>query len=89
MVPKVEPPSAPPGVVRRHLAQGVEVLPGVTHVERQATSSREPPRLAPRALYEEFAAEQVDPEIPVRFYPKVPLADGDENRRLRDGVGAP
>ena len=57
-------------------------------MERQATSSREPPRLAPRALDEEFAAEQVDLEIPVRFYPKVPLADGDEDRRLRDGVGA-
>ena len=24
----------------------------------------------------------------VDFYPKVPLADGDEDRRLRDGVGA-
>src|SRR6185503_9452267 len=87
VVPKVEPPSAPPGIVRRHLARDVEVLPGVAHVERQATSSREPPRLAPRALDEEFAAEQVDPEIPVCFYPKVPLADGDEDRRLRDGIG--
>jgi len=57
-------------------------------VERQAAGAREPPRLAPPALDEEFAAEQVDPEIPVHLYPKVPLADGDEDRRLRDGVGA-
>ena len=52
------------------------------HVERQAAGAREPPRLAPPTLDEEFAAEQVDLEIPVRFYPKVPLADGDEDRRL-------
>ena len=51
-------------------------------MERQATGVREPPRLAPPALNEEFAAEQVDPEILVHFYPKVPLADGDEDRRL-------
>ena len=56
-------------------------------MERLATSSRESSRLAPRALDEEFTAEQVDPEIPVYLYPKVPLADGDENRRLRDGIG--
>src|SRR6185436_15930070 len=88
VVPKVEPPSAPPGVVCRHLAVDVEVPPGVTHMERQAAGAREPPRLAPPALDEEFAAEQVDPEIPVYLYPKVHLADGDEDRRLRDGVGA-
>ena len=44
-------------------------------MERQATSARELPRLAPPALDEEFAAEQVDPEIPVHFYPEVPLCN--------------
>ena len=43
-------------------------------MERQAAGAREPPRLAPPALDEEFAAEQVDPEIPVHLYPKVPRA---------------
>jgi hypothetical protein len=36
-------------------------------VERQATGAREPPRLVPRVLDEEFAAEQMDPEVPVGF----------------------
>ena len=39
-------------------------------------------------LNEELAAEEVDPQIPVGFDPQVPLADGDEDRRLRDGIGA-
>ena len=57
-------------------------------MERQAVGTREPPRLAPRVLDEEFAVEQMDPEVPVGFDAEVPLADGDEDRRLRDGVGA-
>ena len=56
-------------------------------MERQATGAREPPRLASPALDEEFVVEQVDLEITVHLYPEVPLADGDEDRRLRDGVG--
>ena len=88
VVPRVEPPSAPPGVVRRHPALDVEVPPGVAHVEGQAAGAREPPRLAPPALDEELAAEQMDPKIPMHLYPQVPLADGDEDRRLRDGIGA-
>ena len=82
VVPKVEPPSTPPGVVRRHLARDVEVPPGRADVERQAAGAREPPRLAPRVLDEEFTAEQMDPEVPVGFNAEVPLADGDEDRRL-------
>ena len=57
-------------------------------MERQATGAREPPRLAPRVLDEEFAAEQMDPEVLVGLDSEVPLADSDEDRRLRDGVGA-
>ena len=57
-------------------------------MERQATSARKPPRLVPRVLDEELAAEQVDPEIPVDVDAEVPLADGDKDCRLRDGVGA-
>ena len=30
----------------------------------------------------------MDPQIPVCFDPKIPLADSDEDRHLRDGVGA-
>ena len=44
--------------------------------------------LAPRVVDEELAVEQVDLQIPVRFNSQVPLAEGDEDRRLRDGVGA-
>src|SRR6185437_15938438 len=87
-VPKVEPPPAPPSVVRRHLAVDVEVPPRVAHVEGQAAGAREPPRLAPPALDEELAAEQMDPKIPMHLYPQVPLADGDEDCHLRDGIGA-
>src|SRR6185437_6148674 len=47
VVPKIEPPSAPHGVVCRHLAVNVEAPPGVTHMERQAAGAREPPWLAP------------------------------------------
>ena len=57
-------------------------------MERQATGAREPPRLVPCVLDEELTAEQVDPEILVDVDAEVPLADGDEDRRLRDGVGA-
>ena len=55
-------------------------------MERQATSARKPPRLAPPALDEEFATEQMDPQILVGFDFEVPLADGDEDHLLRDGV---
>ena len=57
-------------------------------MEGQAAGAREPPRLAPPALDEELTAEQMDPKIPMHLYPQVPLADGDEDRRLRDGIGA-
>ena len=61
VVPKVEPPSTPSGVVRRHLARDVEVLPVRAHVQRQATGTHELLRLTSRVLDEEFAAEQMDP----------------------------
>ena len=57
-------------------------------MEHQAAGAREPLRLAPHVLDEELAAEQVDPQIPMGFDPQVSLADSDEDRRLRDGVGA-
>ena len=87
-VSKVKPPSAPPRVVGRHLACDVNVPPGRADVERQATGARVPPRLVPRVLNEEFAAGQMDPEVLVGLKAKVPLTDGDEDRHLRDGVGA-
>src|SRR6185295_10395377 len=65
VVPKVEPHSAPPGVVCRHLAWDVKIPPGRADVERQATGARVPPRLVPCVLDEEFAAEQMDSEVPV------------------------
>ena len=43
---------------------------------------------APYVLDIKLTAEQMDPQIPVRFDPQIPLADGDDDRRLRDGVGA-
>ena len=56
-------------------------------MERQATGARVPPRLVPRVLDEELAVEQVDPKIPVDVDAEVPLADGDEDRRLRMELG--
>ena len=56
-------------------------------MERQATGARVPPRLVPRVLDEEFAAEQMDPEVPVGLDAEVPLADGDEDRRLQMELG--
>src|SRR6185369_17195462 len=72
----------------RHIACDVKIPPGRADVERQAYGARVSPRLVPRVLDEEFAAEQMDPEVPVGLDAEVPLADGDEDRRLRDGVGA-
>src|SRR6185436_13951759 len=69
-------------------AADVEVPPVRADMQRQATGAREPPRLVPCVLDKELAAEQADPEIPVDVDAEVPLADGDEDRRLRDGVGA-
>ena len=56
-------------------------------MERQATGAREPLRLAPRILDEELAAEQMDPKIPMGLDAEVPLADGDEDRRLQMELG--
>ena len=57
-------------------------------MEHQTAGAREPLRLAPHVLDEELAVEQVDPQIPVCFDAQVSLADSDEDRCLRDGVGA-
>ena len=60
-VAQVEPPSSPPGDVRRHLVGDVQVLPAWEQMEHQATRAREPLRLAPHVLDEDLTAEQVDP----------------------------
>ena len=31
--------------------------------------------------------EEVEPQLPMGGNPQIPLADGDKNSRLRDGVG--
>jgi hypothetical protein len=35
----------------------------------------------------ELAAEEMDPEVPVRQDPQESLVDSDEGSRLRDGIG--
>ena len=57
-------------------------------MKHEAAGASVPLCLAPHVLDEELAAEQVDPQIPVRFNSQIPLAEGDEDRRLRDGVRA-
>ena len=59
----------------------------LTHLEREATSAGDSPRLAWGMLGVELTAEQVQQQLPVRLHPQVALANGDEDRRLRDRVG--
>jgi len=53
-VAQVEPPSSPPGVVRRHLVGDVQVLPAWAQMEHQAAGAREPLQLALHVLNEEL-----------------------------------
>ena len=77
----------PVAVVRRHRAGDVQVLPILTHMEREAADANRPPHPRRDVLGVELALEQVPPQVPMRVHPQVALADGNEDHRLRDGVG--
>ena len=46
-----------------------------------------PPRPLLNMLGVEIPPEQVFPQVPVGLHPQIALADGEEDRRLQDGVG--
>ena len=57
-------------------------------MKHEATGTSIPLQLAPHVVDEELTAEQMDPQLPVHLDPQVALAEGDEDRGLRNGVGA-
>jgi len=56
-------------------------------MECQAAGTNGPPHPHRDELGVELSPAQVPPQVPVRRHPQVALADGDEDRRLRDSVG--
>ena len=69
-------------IVHRHRAGDVLVSPRLPQMERQAASANGPPHPRRDRIGVEPTPEQVPPQIPVRRYPQVAHADGDEDRRL-------
>ena len=86
VVPEVEPSVLPAPVRGRHRTSNVEVGARLPHLERATFDPHGLPD-APFVLGRYVRLEQVELETLVGQSPQIPLAHGDEDCRLHDGVG--
>ena len=88
IITEVEPAGVPATIGRCELGWDVEVLPVLAHLESAAASPhRLPHARRARRLGGMPRLEEVEPQLPMGSNPQIPLADGDEDGRLCNGVG--